>query len=317
MITILFVILRIIGAILLCLLGLIILAILLILLLPVTYRVSGYLDSHEMGLLIKIRWLFGLLRIDYAYPKPGKVTAQLLGFTLFDSGRPKKEKPVREKKLQKSKQKMEKAPPDSVTLVKPESGNALKSEQVIVPVESPSEPANEAKEDIPESSDKEPGSSDSNDIGWWKRFLERILAKIAKIRYTFRKFCDRIKDILDNYQYYRDLLKEDDSKALFGHARKRIRNVLKNMRPRKWKAEIEFGTGSPDTTGYALGIYGMFSPVLGKNVRVRPNFNEAVILGKFNMAGYVVGCVIIFNILILVTDRKLRNFIKKLKREEI
>ena len=92
MLTILFKILGILGILLLVLLGIALTVILLVLFFPLCYKASGQKSADEMRFSVKVRWLFGLVRIFYDYPQPGKLLAKVLFFTVYDSSNERKEK---------------------------------------------------------------------------------------------------------------------------------------------------------------------------------------------------------------------------------
>jgi hypothetical protein len=79
-------VLKVIGIIIGSLLGLLLVLVLLVLFLPVRYRGDGYRNQEGMGLQVKLRWLFGLVRVNYRYPKPGNWVVKLLCFTVYKSG---------------------------------------------------------------------------------------------------------------------------------------------------------------------------------------------------------------------------------------
>ena len=85
MLTILFKILSILGILLLILLGIALAVILLVLFFPVCYKMSGKKTAEEMLFDAKMKWLFGLVRVTYSYPVPGKLLAKVLFFTVYDS----------------------------------------------------------------------------------------------------------------------------------------------------------------------------------------------------------------------------------------
>lgn len=91
MLTILFKILGILGILLLVLLGIALTVILLVLFFPLCYKASGQKSVDEMRFSVKVRWLFGLVRIFYDYPQPGKLLAKILFFTVYDSSDERKE----------------------------------------------------------------------------------------------------------------------------------------------------------------------------------------------------------------------------------
>ncbi len=140
-----------------------------------------------------------------------------------------------------------------------------------------------------------------------------IRGKFEKIRYTIRSVYDKIKAIWQNISYYRELLLRDETKQLFGSVLARLVRILKSLGPSKVRAEIIFGTGSPDTTGYVYGVYSMFMPLLGKKVKVEPDFERTVLEGSLRASGFVVTGVLVWHVIRVALDGRLRSFLGMLK----
>ena len=147
----------------------------------------------------------------------------------------------------------------------------------------------------------------------FQKICRLVIEKFRKIKFKIKRLCDKIMDILAHIKYYKDVLESEYTKLLLRNIQKRLLKVLNNIKPRKIKANIEFGTGSPDTTGYALGIYSMFSPIWGQNVNIIPNFDIAILKGTIYLAGHITAFTILWNGLQLYFDKNLRIFISKIK----
>ena len=252
MLTILFKILGILGILLLVLLGIALTVILLVLFFPLCYKASGQKSAGEMRFSVKVRWLFGLVRIFYDYPQPGKLLAKVLFFTVYDSSDERKEK----KNVSTGKS----------------------SKKAVVP------PTTEIpQESVPSASDSQPSVKEP--IPEQKSTKERGF--FNKIRYTVGKICDKIKHILNNITFYKDLWNDPETRGLLRHAGKRIGHILKSLRPRKLELTARIGTGSPDTTGYLYGIYGMILPQLGKDICITPDFEQKRLEGDLMVKGYI------------------------------
>lgn len=155
--------------------------------------------------------------------------------------------------------------------------------------------------------------SSENQAGEDGQGSNRVSEKIEKIKFTICSTYDKIKKIWENITYYVFLLQEEETHLLFSHVMKRVRRILGNIRPRKLRVNILFGTGAPDTTGYAFGVYGMFSPVLGPGVIVTPDFERAVLEGDFYATGTITSVVLVWHFLKVIIDKKFWRFIDKLK----
>ena len=179
MLTILFKILGILGILLLVLLGIALTVILLVLFFPLCYKASGQKSADEMRFSVKVRWLFGLVRIFYNYPQPGKLLAKILFFTVYDSSDERKEKK--------------------------HVSTGKSSKKAVVP------PTTEIpQEAVPPASDPQPSVKEP--IPEQKSTKERGF--FNKIRYTVGKICDKIKHILNNITFYKDLWNDPETRGL-------------------------------------------------------------------------------------------------------
>lgn len=304
-------ILSVVGILLLVIIGLLFVAILLALFFPVTYRLSGKKSPDELVFIAKANWLFGLLRLRYKYPEPGKMTVKLLWFTIYepneDSDSEQETDGKKAKKKHKSKKQREKsearaeAKKDNAA---PEETGEMSSPDTVPDSVQKSERTEGAETDRPEDAREE---SPEEKAGSW------ISQKIAKIQYTIRSIYDKIKEIWQNISYYKELFTDRETKQLLSYVMLRLNKILKNLRPRKLKAEILFGTGAPDTTGYAYGVYGMLLPILGPSVLVTPDFQRAVLEGNFQASGFTTLSVLLGQVLQVVRDKRLKRFLNRLK----
>lgn len=321
-----------IGILLLALLGLALLLLLLVLFFPVTYRVKGEKGPEKLWLTARADWLFGVLRVRYAYPEPGKATVKILWKTLVDMGpgpEPADEAEDQEEKPQAvspesaagtegQEEKTQAASPEPAagTECQEEKSQAVSPEADTSPesaagAEGQAEKATDgagcqAEEAAAETEDQEEKPQAES-------FFSRIITKIKKIKYTILEIYDKIEDIWENISYYLALLQDENTVGLLRHVRLRVGKVLKSIRPRRIRANVTFGTGAPDTTGYAFGVYGMLSPILGSKVCVTPDFTRAVLEGDLDVSGHITVWTCAWNALKLLLDKKLHLFWKKIK----
>ena len=106
---------------------------------------------------------------------------------------------------------------------------------------------------------------------------------------------------------------EEDTRKLFWHGCLRVGRILKNIRPRRLKADILFGAASPDTTGYLYALYGMIYPYLGEHVLVTPDFTQAVFEGEIEAAGHITIFQVLWNSILFLLDKRLRRLIRRVK----
>lgn len=300
-------VLSILGIFILFLLGLVLISLLLVLFWPVTYRVKGEKSPEKLWVSARADWLFGLFRVRYTYPEPGNVVIKLLWKTLVDTGQPREASEEKHKSGEQTKASKEKTGEDGGTgEKKPEAENITSPDTVGV------EGRPETSEPTNADFSTDESASDTEESAQNKLF-SHVLEKIRKIKYTILKIYDKIKEIWANISYYIALLREEDTVLLWEHVKLRLGKILKNIRPRHMKANVLFGTGSPDTTGYAFGIYGMLSPILGKKVCLTPDFDQKILEGNIDVSGHITIWTLTWNALKLLLDKKLKRFINKMK----
>lgn len=303
-------ILMVIGILLLVLLGLALGVLLLVLFVPIVYRVSGSMDGEKKELKAKVRWLFGLLRADGCYPEPGRFTVKLLWKTLYDSGQDN-EKPKMNQRKKDGEERAGAKDPDGEQNIpesraENETAGTENSPELPVAPESASESSGSGQNEGQNGTEKGDPASENT-------VTQQLQGRFQKIKYTIQDKYDKIKNIWENISYYAESLREENTQALWGHAKIRLFKILKSIRPRHVQADILFGADSPDTTGYAFGLYSMLSPYLGTKVCLTPDFTRAVLEGRFVISGHITTFVILWNALKVVFDKKLHLFIKRMK----
>lgn len=310
-------ILSVIGILLLVIILVLLTVVLLVLFFPVTYQVSGKKSLEELVVKVRANWLFGCLRVRYAYPEPGKATVKFLWFTLYEMGEDETadrgkdgKKDGKRRKAGKNNKNQAQGTKTADGSICPEAGQEtgkIVTEQERAEKERDGQET--TKQDEAEQKKEEQGSQEELQDGSW------ISKKISKIKYTIRSIYDKIIKIWQNISYYVELWNDENTRQLMSHVMLRIRKIIKSLRPRKLKADILFGTGAPDTTGYAYGVYGMLMPLLGPEVTVTPDFQQAVFQGSFQASGHITLFVLLRHALAVVLDRRLRLFLRKLKRK--
>lgn len=265
-----------IGILLLIILCIILLLILLVLFVPVRYTVKGRRNDGEPELFLKVGWLLGVVRGSFSYPQPGK----LRFYVLCKELKPKETSDVQNPSGAHNKKK-------SVTSGEQKEGDdrSTKADTGDISLEQNKNPeVKKEKEPTEPSEDQNP-----------------------------EKSSDKLKSGYRNIRHFVELLQDGDTKLLLGQCKLRLLKVLKSIRPRTVKADILFGTGQPDTTGYLYGVTCMVSPCLGRDLIITPDFQNAVLEGNFYIKGHISVVVLLTNAILILTDKKLRILFKKMK----
>ncbi len=308
-------ILSVLGIILLAILGILLLAVLLVLFFPIFYRIVCTREGKELEVNAKADWFPGLVRVRFVLREQKRLTVKALWFSIYDSDAPKgqdekagsvsgtaEEMPEEGRPEENAKEKTEEKTEKNREENREEK-KAGKTEEKTEEIaeENADKKTKENTEENEEARTEESGEAERDEP-----------KKFSKIWYTIRGIYDKIKKIWQNISYYAELLREDETRLLFRHVMVRLGRIWKSIRPGKLKAKVLFGTGSPDTTGYLYGVYGMLLPTLGQDVLVTPDFQEAVLEGNVYAAGHLTVAVLLWHLLRVAMDRKLWRFRDKL-----
>lgn len=291
-------ILSIIGIVLGCIVGLILLLLLFVLLCPICYKADGEFHEGDKKIRVKLRYLLGLVRGDYIYPEPGNIVFKVAWFTLYDSGAEDEVEDAAENAA--GNENVSEANGEG-TLVKAsdDTSSVSKTAQNADPKTASAGAATEETENkVSKAADKKKKKKEplKSPIYYIKKAFENFKHKvIAKIKLLYKEF-----------NFYKKLLFHDDTKKLISTFKKQLLKILKVIIPKKGRCNIEYGTGSPDTTAYIFGAYSVLFVKKYKRYIVVPNFEEKMLEGDFEIKGYFNLISIIVKALPIVFSKKLR-----------
>uniref|UniRef100_UPI004057B956 hypothetical protein n=1 Tax=Acetatifactor sp. TaxID=1872090 RepID=UPI004057B956 len=294
-------ILSVLGILLLVLFGIVLFVVLLVLFMPIVYKADADKNIEQLKANVRIRWLFGFVRVHYNYPEPGRVFIKVLWKTIYDSGKTNENK----KKTDEKETHTEKNDAETTVL------KACDSKETDAIKDNIAEIGKDINKPNATNQTEENATEDASEFH--KTLSQKLFAKYEKIKYTIQQFCDKIKHIWDNIIFYKKLLQDEQTKLLISHVWKHTGKILRHIRPRRLEADMIVGTGSPDTTGYVYGIYSMFSPQLGKNVFVTPDFEQKILVGTVCVAGHVTVFTLLRNVIAILLDKRLRLLLRRLK----
>lgn len=287
------------GITILVVLGIVVLVLALVLFVPIHYKGEFTKNPEVMQVRIKINWLLHIIRVYVNYEKELLIKAFVLFFKVYDSNKPAN---VKKDKKQKAKEKHT----EEKTISKEEKSIVHDDNGTVLSDELEEKTDNTKRIENIDGDSLEPCQSLLTRI---KNFIKNIICKCKSI-------CDKITSIVQNINYYIEILKEEETKVIFGQVLGRIFKILKSIHPRKLNADIIVGTGSPDTTGYIMAGAGMLYPYLGKHVNITPDFDNTIFEGTIQFKGRITLFVIIKHALKIYMDKELRNLVSRFKRED-
>ena len=125
-----------------------------------------------------------------------------------------------------------------------------------------------------------------------------------------KKALNESKNVMD--------IQSERTKRAFTKLKASLWKLLHILMPRRLKLDLEFSTGSPDTTAQLLGILAMFPVGYQNRWNVHPDFtaDNAYADAKFDVKGRILGFSLLKLILGLVLDKdcqKLYNYFRNMK----
>ena len=310
MLHILLLILKIIGLIILILLGLLLLAAAFLIFSPLCYRVrlsaGETLESLEGE--AGFHWLFHLFSGEFFFENGDFRWHFRAGWKRFGSERnetggsdtEKRSKltgaeAVRERKSigtdnlkaakstgsdstkeEKRREENRKPPAAEITASKPD-GEDTKTENI------QKEKAASGKQNAEKAvkvSEKPKKSSEKDET-----LVGRIKKWVEKIKYTFRKICDKIKSLDRKRERLDVFITNEIHKKAFSRLLREIRRFFRFLRPSRLEADITFGCKDPAYTGYILAWLSMVYPMIGEYTDIHPDFERRVFRGRIYAEG--------------------------------
>lgn len=300
-------ILAVIGIVLLVLLALLILTVLAVLFVPIRYRASGEKEADRIEGVAAVSFLYPIL--SFKWQRTGnenRWALRLLGIRLKSSRKADKDKAAEPEKTEKGKAsepvKEEAKQPVISNAQNAETGNA----------------AQQTKENGTQETDRTSSETGSaGDKTSEKRAADKQEKDTEKkARFTISGLCDKMENIRDNVEYYKERLTAEENRLFLKRTKERIFAVLKSIKPKVLTARIVCGTGSPDTTGYVCAVYGMLYPVIEDRISFTADFENKVLDGELSVKGKVRVATLVRHGIKILLDKQLKVFLKEMKRED-
>ena len=156
---------------------------------------------------------------------------------------------------------------------------------------------------------------------FWQKIVkipEKFKRVIARIRDFFHMIKSAFGNVKKTIRKVNCLLTNESYKSAFTKLKTSVWQLLKILMPYRLKLNLEYSTGSPDTTAQLLGILTMFPIGYQNRWNVHPDFtaDNAYAEAEFDVKGRILGFSLLKLILGLVLDkdcRKLYNHFKTMK----
>ena len=334
MLHIILLILKIIGIVLLSIVGIILLAFVCVLFVPVRYRVRLMREEGEnappVTAYVKVTWLLHLINVLIRYPGKVMVRARILIFTLFripDKDKKahkerKSDKSSKEKRKKGKDQEQQEEVPSEADVSEEKQEQTVSETQegaAVTAVPEPYEAFGGADEDFTESEEDSEDEENPSIFGKIRLIFKKMKEFFQNIRYTIRKFCDKIKSVLDNIQYYRELLEGEPFRNSMELCKKELSWMFKKLKPDKFEADLVVGMEDPAATGEILAVCGILYPLIGPHIRVVGDFEceKMRLEGRLYIRGKIRAFTFLRILIRIYFNKNIKQLIKILKKEAV
>lgn len=295
------IVLKIIGGVLLFLLGFLLLALCLVFFVPVRYRVlAKLLEGQEAHLRVQVSWLLHLVTFFFVQEEgESRSSIRIFGIRL---------KPKKEKK-KKSKERNNEQQASRATLMSKK--RAAKEE-----TRTEAERENETEA---EPTDREETLWESAREETTKPFAEdepKKTERLGKAAFFERQKAlgRRLKTLCGQLGTWKERLFREENKSVVLAVLAELKYLLGHFKFRKLIADIQFCAGDPAATGQALGVLSMLPFLYGKQVAVFPDFegDEAYVRGEVSFKGRMRVIHFAASLVRLWKEKEVRGFIREL-----
>ena len=289
MLSVIPVILKCVGILLLFLLALVLLLILLLLFVPVRYSGRGIYETSPEA-QVRVSWLLKLVNVRLDY-KNGIDAEARLGFLKLWSMKTVPEENAEdaagteysdEELMEALKQ--EESSPAATEEFHAEPAAEPREEPAAVPQEEPAPAAQEVpaaefhQEAVPEEEPAGPAP---------RKKKKKYTGTPETIDEKFEKIMDKVYEVKDKIDEGIAFLNEESTRRLILLLKKKLFRLLKEICPRDYGGEVRFGFSDPFTTGQAASAAAVLYPVYQDRIHVEPRFDREEIFADLSLKGHV------------------------------
>ena len=344
MLSIIFLILKILGILLLILLLLILFFAVVVLFVPVRYRLTASRYEKLKGELL-VSWLLRGISLRVFYDGRALARGKVLWFRLFEkqlwpfeeeeAERPETEQPEAGE--------MDAGQPESERTEEPDGLGKKKAEQPPLPQEEEGkEEEFEERLRVTELSPSEgrekeepdPALSGPSNLGirlllgrlkeTVKQFTRKLTGKISGFFRDFHQSLKRIPKIWTeiknkladgrkSFERMREILTNEENREVFRLLVSRGKKLFRHVRPKKIKGKLQFGFSDPYRTGQVLTAVSPFYGLYAKELELIPDFEHEVLKGEISVKGRIRMGVVLWTGIRLFLNKNFRRLLKRFR----
>lgn len=349
MISTILLILKIIGIVLLSIIGFLLFLILLILFWPYHYSIKGS-KYESMYAGFNLSFFFHFISAWVLYDKEFNIIVKILGIPLFDYKKRKAKSDAEENSLdndldkdidkdiltdfdsfdsiddtKESQAETIKSSVDKTEIVKTfaEQSDVTRTEEELIETIEVVDSKSEDSEDKSKDNDKDKDDSRSifdkisDFISGLIKKIETLVIKVsdAIIHFT-ENTTEKVNKIVDTIAYYDNLFHKKGTEWVINYVKVKIIKLCKALKPYSARVYLDYGSEDPAKVGKMFELYSMLSPFLPKKSKFNADYENEHMNFEVQFKGYFELFYIAIIALQLVLNKKVKKFIKLLKRED-
>ena len=293
--SILFLILKIIGI--LILIPIVLLLILLIF--PICYQIEGDFDGKSPKAQVKVSWAVIFLRAKAFYEEELNFGIRIFGIPVYDSrkehwsvfGEHKEKDKKKHKKRSDSKKKQYNKKTNKKRVKKKKSTYPSEDEDVFNLTWDEKEKrtrTSTTRKTHERSEDKISESKIDKTTDKEKEFFgKRIVNFLKKCYNRCKNFITKVSKITNKMEMIGNLFEDEDIIDAVKRIKRYGVNGVKLLLPQKLNAKITFGFEDPYYTGKVLGWIAALIPIYGDHIDITPDFEKRILKGELKIKGRI------------------------------
>lgn len=334
-------ILKIIGIVLLVLIGVILALILLVLLWPFSYRIYGDNRTKING-GVKISWLLHFVSVKAYYTDAFNIEARVLGIKVYDKLRKEAKELAKAEKAsgkKKDSSKTEQEAENKAEIRKEENINNADciDSEILEDFDWDELPGDDSKglfkNKSKKTKEKKNKSKSLNNIkkkftgkkaisftDWLANIFDKIWDFIDDLPWKIQEFAEKpekkIDDLVDTICYYDRILSSNGTEWVVEYIKKKVFAILKAIKPSKSVINIDYASTDPEKAAKAFEAFVMTRPLHPGSTNMNVAFDHDDMKFDARVKGSFLLAPIVYHGLTLVFNKKVKKFIKLMKRED-
>lgn len=309
MLHVILVILKIAGLVLAVLLSLLILAVCAVLFVPLRYRIHAVKDADKMVVEGKAGWLLQAVSLHFAY-RERKCTVKIRILFFRKSILPADEK----------------IPSGHRTEKEYSAGLQKKNEETVARKQSTDHDLAGSRSEKKISEDHSGEQADIRSMHTGEKAHGQTTEKKEPEEKKNGKRIQNLKEKIQNIfckgsalkermQETVSALKEDAAKNVFRRFRHHLAYLWKHLKPDRIRGELKYGFNDPSLTGELTGILYLLLPAGHYQIRLEPDFENAVYEGDLSIRGHIRICHLVRIVACVFFDKEFRALLKRFQNK--